>query len=165
MINQKSGKPMLELHTWEQLSPFSNIAKIISILLITVRIVLIFIVIVSILNVMIMSVYERVGEIGTIAAIGTLPSKILALFLTEGLVLGFFSALAGIVLSVIALLIMSAVKISIPFGRMELLISPHIPYTEIVLSLAGVLIVSALAGLQPAVKASRMEPVEALRHV
>ncbi len=165
MINQKSGKPMLELHTWQQLSPFSSIANMIGLLLITVRIVLLFIVIVSILNVMIMSVYERVGEIGTIAAIGTLPSKILTLFLTEGLVLGFFSALAGIILSVATLLIMAFVKIPISFGRMQILISPHIPYTEIILSLAGVLIVSALAALQPAVKASRMEPVDALRHV
>ena len=57
---------------------------------------LIAIVLISILNVMIMAVYERVREIGTIAAIGTLPGKILSLFLVEGLFLGVAGALVGV---------------------------------------------------------------------
>jgi putative ABC transport system permease protein len=165
MKNQKSGKPILELHTWEQLSPFSSIAKLISILLITVRIVLMFIVIVSVMNVMIMSVYERIGEIGTIAAIGTIPSKILALFLTEGVILGVASALLGVLVSVGTLLVMSVIKLPIAFGRMELQIAPQIPTFEVLLALVSVLVISILASLEPAIKAARMEPVDALRHV
>jgi putative ABC transport system permease protein len=57
------------------LSPFSNIAKIVDLMTIFVKVMLIAIVLISILNVMIMAVYERVREIGTIAAIGTLPAK------------------------------------------------------------------------------------------
>ena len=53
-----------------------------------IKLMLIAIVLISILNVMIMAVYERIREIGTIAAIGTPPRRILALFLTEGLLLG-----------------------------------------------------------------------------
>ncbi len=49
---------------------------------------LIGIVLISIMNVMVMAVYERIREIGTIAAIGTQPGRILALFMTEGLLLG-----------------------------------------------------------------------------
>jgi putative ABC transport system permease protein len=48
---------------------------------------------------------------------------------------------------------------------MELSIAPQIPTAEVVLTLIIVVIISALASLQPALKASRMEPVEALRHV
>ena len=53
---------------------------------------LIAIVLVSIMNVMIMAVYERIREIGTIAAIGTLPGKILSMFVIEGFCLGIFGA-------------------------------------------------------------------------
>lgn len=47
-------------------------------------------------NVMIMAVYERVREIETIAAIGTLPRKILLLFLVEGFCLGVAGAITGV---------------------------------------------------------------------
>jgi len=50
------------------------------------------------MNVMVMAVYERIREIGTIAAIGTLPGKIVAMFLIEGFSLGFFGAVVGDIL-------------------------------------------------------------------
>ncbi len=57
---------------------------------------LVAIVLVSVMNVMVMSVYERIKEIGTIAAMGTGPGKILLLFLTEGTLLGLLgTALAS----------------------------------------------------------------------
>jgi putative ABC transport system permease protein len=155
----------LEIHTWQQLSPFASIAQIVTLLIIVVRIVLIFIVLVSILNVMVMSVYERVGEIGTIASIGTLPSRIMALFLTEGLALGLLSGVAGSMLGSVILLVISAARLRFRFGKMNLLLTPQIPAGEVLLALVSVVIVSVLASLQPALKASRMQPVEALRHV
>lgn len=162
---EKTNNPLFEIHTWEDLSPFSSIAKIVTLLIIVVRIVLISIVLISILNVMMMSVYERIGEIGTIASIGTLPSKILALFLTEGLLLGFFSAIIGNVIGIVILLIISASKLNFTFGMMKLSLAPQIPATEVVFTLIIVVIISMLASLQPALKASKMEPVEALGHV
>ena len=83
-VTNKEGKPVFEVHTWEELSPFSNIAKMIDLMTLFIKIMLVAIVLVSIMNVMIMAVYERIREIGTIAAIGTPPGKILALFLAEG---------------------------------------------------------------------------------
>ncbi|OGR44456.1 MAG: ABC transporter substrate-binding protein [Elusimicrobia bacterium GWA2_61_42] len=154
-----------ETHSWEELSPFSSIAKIVTLLILVVRLVLVFIVLVSILNVMMMSVYERIGEIGTIASIGTPPSKILALFLVEGLSLGLFSGLLGSLAGAGILLILQAVKLKFTFGAMDLVLAPAVPLAEMLLSLAVVVTISTLASLQPALKASRMEPVEALRHV
>jgi putative ABC transport system permease protein len=155
----------MEVHTWEELSPFSSIANIITLLLLIIRIVLIFIVVTSILNVMIMSVYERVGEIGTIASIGTIPSRIVAMFLSEGLILGFVSALAGVALGISLLLGITLIKPHFTFGRMDFLLTPGIPVFELFFITIIVLIISAIASLQPAIKASRMEPVDALRHV
>ena len=57
-----------EVHTWYQISPFTTISRIIDLFIVIVKLILIFIVLISILNVMIMSVYERIREIGTIAA-------------------------------------------------------------------------------------------------
>ena len=48
-----------------------------------IKLMLIAIVLTSIMNVMIMAVYERIREIGTIAAIGTVPGKILNMFVIE----------------------------------------------------------------------------------
>jgi len=163
--NEKSGKPVLEIHSWEDLSPFSSIAKIVTLLIMVVRIVLISIVLISILNVMMMSVYERIGEIGTLASIGTLPSKILSLFLSEGLLLGFFSAITGNLLGIIILIILNISRINFVFGNMNITLAPQLPFMEVIATIAIVMVISAIASLQPAIKASRMEPVEALRHV
>ena len=165
ILGEKTGKPVFEVHSWEELSPFSSIAQIVTLLIMVVRIVLISIVLISILNVMMMSVYERIGEIGTIASIGTLPSNILALFLTEGSILGFFSAIIGNIVGIVILLIINAIKLRFTFGMMEVSLAPQIPIAEVVLTSIIVVTISVLASLQPALKASRMEPVEALRHI
>ena len=69
-LNQQD-KPVFELHTWEKLSPFYNIARMIDVMTFFIKLMLIAIVLISIMNVMIMAVYERIREIGTIAAIGS----------------------------------------------------------------------------------------------
>ena len=84
----KQGKPIYEVHTWEKLSPFYNIARMIDLMSFFIKLMLIAVVLISIMNVMIMAVYERIREIGTIAAIGTLPGKILSMFVVEGFCLG-----------------------------------------------------------------------------
>lgn len=93
-LNQQE-KPIFELHTWEKLSPFFNIAKMIDVMTFFIKLMLIAIVLISIMNVMIMAVYERIREIGTIAAIGTLPGKILNMFVIEGFCLGVVGAIIG----------------------------------------------------------------------
>ncbi|OGU38600.1 MAG: ABC transporter substrate-binding protein [Ignavibacteria bacterium RIFOXYB2_FULL_35_12] len=153
-----------EVHTWEQLSPFASIARIVDLLIIVVKFILISIVLVSILNIMTMSVYERISEIGTIAAIGTSPRRILSLFLIEGSAMGLLSTVAGIIIGLGILWIMNISKIDFTFGSMDLSLAPSIPASEVLVVAVIVMIVSLFAGLQPAYKASKMEPVDALGH-
>ena len=161
---QKGGG--IEVHTWAQLSPFANIANMIDLMTFFVKLMLIAIVLISILNVMIMAVYERVREIGTIAAIGTLPRKILSLFLVEGFCLGVTGAIAGVVFGLGIILALYVSKITFNFGQATgLILAPTIAPMEVVTASLMVIIVSVLASLQPAYKASRMEPIDALRHV
>jgi putative ABC transport system permease protein len=165
-FTNKQNKPLFEIHTWADLSPFSTIATIVDLLIITVRIILIAIVLVSILNVMMMSVYERISEIGTISAIGTLPSKILWLFLTEGFSLGIISVIVGNIIGVLSLLIINIAQIHFSFGRMkDILLETSISASDMISISLIVIIVTGISSLQPAVKASKMQPVDALRKI
>ena len=159
-------KAPFQVHTWAELSPFANIARMVDLMTVFVKVMLIAIVLISILNVMIMAVYERIREIGTIAAIGTLPGKIRSLFLVEGLFLGIAGAVAGLLVSLIIIFGLYLWKFSFNFGQnVGLILEPTIDPIQIILASAMVIGVSILASLQPAVKASRMEPIDALRHV
>jgi putative ABC transport system permease protein len=162
----KQGKPIYEVHTWEKLSPFYNIARMIDLMAFFIKLMLIAVVLVSIMNVMIMAVYERIREIGTIAAIGTLPGKILSMFVLEGLFLGTMGALAGDLIGLVIILILNRVGITFDFGRETgLVLSATIGPMDVVIISLIVIFISVVASLQPAFKASRMEPIKALRHV
>ena len=164
-LNQQ-GKPVFDVRTWEKLSPFYNVARMIDVMTFFIKLMLIAIVLVSIMNVMIMAVFERIREIGTISAIGTMPKKILSLFLIEGFSLGVFGVVAGNILAMVVVLVINLLKITFNFGRQSgLVLSPSLKTGDILWISAIVIIVSVAAALQPAFKASRMEPVEALRHV
>lgn len=164
-LNQ-AGVPRFEVHTWEKLSPFVNIATMIDIMTISVKILLVFIALISVMNVMIMAVFERIREIGAISAMGTLPGKIRALYVTEGFFLGVVGSLAGTALSLLAVAVLNIWPISFNFGRSTgLALKPSLSLGEIAFTVLIVLAVSVIASLQPAVKASRMEPIKALRHV
>ena len=163
-LNQQ-GKPLFEAHTWEQLSPFFNIARMIDLMTFFIKLMLIAIVLISIMNVMIMAVYERIREIGTIAAIGTLPGKILSMFVIEGFFMGVAGALIGDLVGIGLVWILNISKISYNFGQQKgIILQAGVSPADILMISATVIIVSVIASLQPAFKASRMEPIQALRH-
>ncbi len=165
-IKNKQDKPVFELHTWEKLTPFYNIAKMIDLMTFFIKIMLVAIVLVSIMNVMIMAVYERINEIGTIAAIGTLPGKIMAMFVTEGFLLGVLGTFVGTVISLISIAAINAAKITFNFGRQSnLVLSPTIGPGDVITIVLIVIGIAVAASLQPAFKAARMDPITALRHV
>ena len=165
VLNQQ-GKPIFELHTWEKLSPFFNIARMIDLMTFFIKIMLIAIVLISIMNVMIMAVYERIREIGTIAAIGTLPGKILSMFVIEGFCMGVVGAVIGDIVGIALVSVLNLFKISYDFGQQKgLLLQANVQPADVLMISITVIIVSVVASLQPAFKASRMEPIQALRHV
>jgi putative ABC transport system permease protein len=159
------GKPLFEIHTWEKLSPFFNIARMIDLMTFFIKLMLIAIVLISIMNVMIMAVYERIREIGTIAAIGTPPGKILSMFVIEGFCMGVAGALIGDLVGIGLVWILNLSKISYNFGQQTgIILRAGVSPADILMISATVIVVSVIASLQPAFKASRMEPIQALRH-
>jgi putative ABC transport system permease protein len=165
-VTNAEGKPMLDVHTWADLSPFASLARMIDLMTVFIKIVLVSIVLVSVMNVMVMAVYERIREIGTMAAIGTPPSRILALFLGEGLLLGLVGTVAGTAVSLAAIYGLNLWKLRFSFGQQQnLVLAPTIDAMQIAIVAAMVVGVAVLASLQPAWKASRLDPINALRHV
>jgi putative ABC transport system permease protein len=109
---------------------------------------------IGVMNIMLVSVTERTREIGLRMAIGAKPLQILAQFLVEALSLSTIGGLIGIGGGVIA-----AMRISKAFGW-PVLIQPEV----ILVSLGFSALVGIVFGLYPAYKASRLDPIEALRY-
>jgi putative ABC transport system permease protein len=160
------GQSVLQVHGWDQLSPFANIARMIDLLDIFIRVMLVGIVLIAVMNVMIMAVYERIREIGMIAAIGTPPRRILGLFLAEGALLGLAGTAIGVVLSLAAVYALNLWPVNFTFGRdQQLVLAPSLAVADAAIVGAIVVVMAILASLQPAWKAARMDPITALRHV
>jgi len=161
-----AGAGTLEVHGWDQLSPFANIARMIDLLDVFIRVMLVGIVLIAVMNVMIMAVYERIREIGMISAIGTPPRRILGLFLAEGALLGLAGTAIGVVLSLALVYALNVWPVHFQFGRdQQLVLAPALAAADALAIGAIVIVMAILASLQPAWKAARMDPITALRHV
>jgi ABC-type antimicrobial peptide transport system permease subunit len=118
----------------------------------------------GIINTMVMSTSERRREIGILKSLGADQNDIRVLFLFESGIIGFLGTTAGIIFGWLiargASAITQAYMQSHGFQRMELFAMP--PWIVMIALGVGVS-VSVAAGLYPAVRASRVDPVEALR--
>ncbi len=112
---------------------------------------------VGIMNIMLVSVSERTREIGLRKAVGAKKSAILTQFLIEAIVLCFFGGLVGVGFGH---LLTKAIA-SIPKTQLDL---AYIPLWAIGLSFAFAGTVGIFFGIFPAIKAARLDPIEALRH-
>ena len=165
-LKNRRGLSIFQLDPWQKFVPFSKIADMIDLMTLFIRIILVSVVLISIMNVLIMAVYERIREIGTISAIGTKPSTILKLFVSEGFLLGLVGTVIGTVISLVMIGIANRMTFTFAFGRQEnLVLAPSISGVDVVLTGLLTILVAVLASLQPAWKASRMDPIKALRHV
>ena len=112
---------------------------------------------VGIMNIMLVSVSERTREIGLRKAVGAGSWAILAQFLVEAVVLCLIGGLLGLG---VGQLLTEALG-HIPGAKLE---QAHIPAWAVVLSFGFASGVGVLFGMFPAVKAARLDPIEALRH-
>jgi ABC-type lipoprotein release transport system permease subunit len=121
-----------------------------------------------IINTLIMSVYERTREIGILSAIGMRGGRIMWLFLTESALLAVAGVIMGVVLGVIGIYLFNIHGFYIGnMGLTGFMVTDTIfakPTMNSTINLSILtFIISILAGLYPAIMASRLQPVEALR--
>jgi putative ABC transport system permease protein len=109
---------------------------------------------IGIMNIMLVSVTERTREIGIRLAIGAIESEVLMQFLVEAVVLSSFGGLIGIVLALAASVWLAGV-LRVPF-----VFNAGIVCIAFLFSAA----VGVIFGYFPALKAARLDPIEALRH-
>ena len=165
-LKNRRNMTIFQLHPWQKFVPFSKIAKMIDLMNLFIKIILISVVLISIMNVLIMAVYERIREIGTMSAIGTRPRTILMLFVSEGFLLGILGAAIGAALSLVAVYILNTMTLTFAFGRQDnLILVPTLAASDVIITVVLTVLVAALASLQPAWKASRMDPIKALRQL
>jgi putative ABC transport system permease protein len=109
---------------------------------------------IGILTMMWISVNERISEIGLQKAIGAEPSQILFLFLIEAGLLSTSGGLAGVFTGLALAQLLGWALPSLPV---------QVPTIYVVLSLTMSVLVGLLSGVVPARRASRLDPLEALR--
>ncbi|CAD7771334.1 MacB-like periplasmic core domain protein [Candidatus Methanoperedenaceae archaeon GB50] len=108
---------------------------------------------IGIVNVMMLTVHERIKEIGVMKAVGATRGEIQILFMLESGLLGLVSGLIGITIGATISLLISTL------GNFPLKVS----WTSLAIGLAFGIITTTMAGVYPANKAARLDPVEALR--
>lgn len=157
-----------EIVPWTVLADFYNKTVVLfSRQVSVVKFIIGLIIVLTISNTQMMSVLERTTEIGTSLAIGQRRNAVLRMFIAEGTLIGFAGGVLGIVLGYALALAISAIGIPMPpppgmaSGFLgEILIVPQLAFDGLILAL----LTTFLASVMPALKASRMNIVDALRH-
>jgi len=109
---------------------------------------------VGILTIMTIAVSERISEIGLLRAIGAERKTIFQLFLCEALALSAIGGLCGVLLGIAIVRILDALLPALPV---------ELAWAYIAAAFAVSLLIGISAGVAPAIKAARLEPLEALR--
>ncbi len=109
---------------------------------------------VGILTIMTIAVHERVHEIGLLRALGALRRQILALFLLEAAVVSTLGGVLGLAAGIGGGLLLHWSLPALPV---------HVAWPYVGVALAASVLIGLVSGVWPALKAARLDPVEALR--
>jgi putative ABC transport system permease protein len=173
VIAQSSQYKYLEVETWNELKPSLKIMQSY-----TDQFTFIFILIIlvalsfGVINTMLMAIMERTHEIGMLLAIGMRRSKVFLMIMYETVMLSLVGAVLGVILAFILNLITGHTGIDLSvfsdgfraYGYNPIVI-PQMEPVFYYMILLMVFFVSILAAIYPAVKAIRLKPAVAIRHV
>jgi putative ABC transport system permease protein len=112
---------------------------------------------IGIMNIMLASVSERTREIGLRKAVGARPAVIMMQFLAEAVTLCVVGAIVGLFIAQLLVLVVQ----NVPSWNLD---KSAIPFWAVILAVSFSAGSGIVFGMFPAVKAARMDPIEALRH-
>jgi ABC-type lipoprotein release transport system permease subunit len=172
-LAQSIGRSNLQVDPWERIMPIVvQMVDLTKVDFYLILIVVFIVVAMGVMNTMLMSVLERTREFGVMMALGTQANQVIRLVLYEAIVLGMIGMLVGAVLggAITAYSAYQGIDLSGLSKSMDtipgmtdviypVLIFEHIWLPSLLLFLCGVVV-----AVYPAIKASRLNPVEAIRH-
>lgn len=139
----------------DMISTIGNITGMMSLLLAGIAGISLVVGGIGIMNMMLVSVTERTTEIGLRKALGAEPSRIQLQFLIESIFISLFGGVIGMVLG-LAIALAASFAIGVPFAFSG---------STILLAFGFSAAIGIIFGLAPARKASRLNPIDALRHI
>jgi ABC-type antimicrobial peptide transport system permease subunit len=148
------------------LDQVNRIFSILQVMLSSIGLLALFVASIGIVNTMIMAIYERTREIGILKALGSSNGEILRMFTIEAGLIGLLGGIVGVVLGWGLGVILNAVirgyfkSQQVPIDAPFFVVTPEL----VLAALAFATFVGVVAGLYPAFRAARLNPLAALRH-
>lgn len=158
----------VDSRNWRQLSDFYDKAvQLYDRQFGVLQVIILFMVLLSVANTVNMGTFERMAEFGTMQALGNSRRAVFRLIVVENMLLGAIGAVAGVAVGTALALAISAIGIPMPpppnanLGYIAMIrIDAPTTFAALLIGLAA----TTFAALFPALRASRTEVVEALRH-
>ena len=169
-LNEEFARLDLDVIAYTWLDAAGQVAEMTAALRLVFNVIIIIIAVVAIIiimNTLVISVTERMGEIGTMRAIGAQKSFVRRMIILETVIISLFFGGLGILLGSLTIGIVGAVKIETENLILQMLaggpiIKPIISTASIIVSLLGMLAAGIGASLYPAMLALRIEPRQAM---
>ena len=161
----RSGHPNLTVLSFQQFSKaIESTLSQYTVFLLSIGILSVAVAAIGTANTMIVSAIERTREIGMMKATGAKDSFILKGFLFESSLLGLIGGITGIVFGYLGSKILEILVLRLNIARLNsTAFSPYIPLWLVPASVGIAIVIAVLSGSYPAYRASKLDPVEAIR--
>jgi putative ABC transport system permease protein len=170
----KINTPGVEVKTWEELYPMQQqLTQLYNASMVFFMVLFIILTSFGMINTILMSVLERINEFGMMAALGMRPGQIFRLIMYEAVVLAFFGTAVGLAVggglayinTVYGVNLSAFTYVTKTLGLFTTVITTIIKPGAFVLAALTVFITALVSALYPALKAARLRPLAAIRHI
>ncbi|GBE44922.1 lipoprotein-releasing system transmembrane protein LolE [bacterium BMS3Bbin11] len=173
-LNDTMGNNGLEALPWETLMPaVVQMIEFSDVFFYIILAIVLFVIAMGIMNTLLMSVLERTREFGVMMALGTAPGQILRIVIYESLALSAVGIIVGTILGIIVTAYYHNVGIDLTnlmdaseaIPGMTPILKPALIAGSFWWAAVALFATGAVTAIYPAIRAARLEPVTAIRHV